>query len=138
MWLSAAVEIKCKWLVDDDGQVSGIINQPLIINNLHNPGIVQSIPIQSLPYRVRQTLVIRRCFFGSHQIDCVNIPDVYENVFMTMAAESVRPAISAAIDVSLLARSSETAKFAHTEISTHAKKRNSYSVANEPIPTRSS
>ena len=77
-------------------------------------------------------------FFGSHQIDCVNIPDVYQNVFMTMALESVKPAISAAIDVSLLARSSETAKFAHTEISTHAKKRNSYSVANEPIPTRSS
>ena len=77
-------------------------------------------------------------FFGSHQIDCVNIPDGYENVFMTMAVESVRPAISAAIDVSLLARSSETAKFAHTEILTPAHKRNGYSVANEPIPTRSS
>ena len=62
-------------------------------------------------------------FFGSHQIDCVNIPDVYENVFMTMAVESVRPAISAVIDVSLLARSSETAKFAHTELLTHAHKK---------------
>ena len=71
MWLSAAVEIKCKWLVDDDGQVSGIINPPLIINNRHNPRIIQSNPIQSLSYRVRQTLVMRRCFFGSHQIDCV-------------------------------------------------------------------
>ena len=137
MWLSAAVEIRCKWLVDDDGQVSDIINPPLIINNLHNPRIIQSNPIQSLSYRVRQTLVIRRCFFGSHQIDCVNIPDVYENVFMTMALGSVKSAISAAIDVPLLTASSETVKIAHTEILTPAHKRNGYSLANEPIPTRS-
>ena len=77
-------------------------------------------------------------FFGSHPIDCVNIPDVYENVFMTMALESVKPAISAAIDVTLLTGSSETVKIAHTELLTHAQKRNSYRVANEPVPTRSS
>ena len=116
MRLSGAVEIKCKWLVDDDGQVSGIINPPLIINNRHNPRIIQSNPIQSLSYRARQTLVMRRCFFGAHQIDCVNIPDVYENVLMDMALESVKPAISAAIDVPLLTASSETAKIAHTEL----------------------
>ena len=57
---------------------------------------------------------------------------------MDMALESVKPAISAAIDVALLTASSETAKIAHTELLTHAHKRNSYSVANEPIPTRSS
>ena len=77
-------------------------------------------------------------FFGSHQIDCVNIPDVYENVFMTMALESVKPAISAAIDVPLLARSSETLKIAHNELLTHSQTRNSYRVATEPVPTKSS
>ena len=51
---------------------------------------------------------------------------------------ALKPAISAAIDVPLLARSSETAKIAHTELLTHAQKRNSYRVANEPVPTRSS
>ena len=57
---------------------------------------------------------------------------------MDMALESVTPGISAAIDVALLARSSETAKIAHTELLTHAQKRNSYRVANEPVPTKSS
>ena len=51
------------------------------------------------------------------------MPDVYENVFMTMALESVKPAISAAIDVALLTASSETAKIAHTELLTHAHKK---------------
>ena len=51
------------------------------------------------------------------------MPDGYENVFMTMALESVKPAISAAIDAPLLARSSETAKFAHTKLLTHAHKK---------------
>ena len=57
---------------------------------------------------------------------------------MTDKCVALKPAISAAIDVPLLTGSSETVKIAHTELLTHAQKRNSYSVANEPIPTRSS